>query len=72
VEHFLTRARDILRACKAYMEGPPVEVWMLVTLTKVAEYFKNSFHVVMDAVVEEFAKIGVCLLQKKVIYENPN
>jgi len=58
-EHFLTRARDILRACKAYMDGSHVEVWLLVTLTKVAEYFKNSLHVVMDALVEEFAKIGV-------------
>ncbi|KEH39946.1 hypothetical protein MTR_1g016840 [Medicago truncatula] len=28
VEHFLTRARDILRACNAYMEVPHVEVWM--------------------------------------------
>ena len=63
--HFLVRAHDILRACKAYREGAQVGHWVKNEVHDVdrlfksyTEQFKNSLRDLMVKLAGEFARIG--------------
>ncbi|KAE9585193.1 hypothetical protein Lal_00017841 [Lupinus albus] len=70
VGHFYNRARDILVACKAYMEGAQVGCLVKGGVQDVDEgdktcskQFKDSLTGYVNMIVTEFAKIGVKHLQ---------
>jgi len=65
VGHFLVRAQDILRACKAYMEGAQVGYWVKHEVHDVDRHFKSyteqfkiSLRDLMVKLAGEFTRIG--------------